>query len=230
MVYLIIMEQQKKNLHHAYIMFGNLQESRNNLLNIYQDYSDICQWIEYSYESLGVDEVRELRDFLSQKKMGTFLVINAKKFSTEAQNAFLKILEEPTDNVYIFITLPPHVFVLETILSRVIVLKLDSTLDQEKIIPVRQFLLDSVVERLNTIEILSKGRDKDETLQAHEIHSFLDKIESSLYVLFAKKRSIHFLEMFTAIRDARKWAGQTSFPMKNILDYIAMVIPEIGKK
>ncbi len=223
------MEKKGKNLHHAYIVLGEIQASREKVQKIYHDTTD-SQWIQYQYEKLGVDEVRELRNFLTQKKSRTFFVVSAERFPVEAQNAFLKILEEPIENIHIFILLPPHIFILETVLSRVIVLTVDISVEKESIIPTRQFLLDSVAQRLNTIEVLIKKRDKDETLQSYEVHQFIDKIESSLYVLFSKKRNTHFVEIFAIIQNARKWAGQTGFPLKNILEYIAMTLPEFGKK
>jgi hypothetical protein len=217
------------HLHHAYILFGNINESAKQLREFFDTSITNIQWLEYRYEKLGIDEVRELRRVVSQKTDGRFLVIITERFPVEAQQALLKILEEPADNTHLFIIVPSQVFVLETILSRAITIRSEIT-TTDQLLPIRQFLLGTVKSRLDDIEVLVKSREKDESLQSYEVQQFLDQIESALYALFSKKRSIQFTESFQAIRDARGWAGQTGFPMKNIIEYVAMVLPEFGRK
>lgn len=217
-------------LHHAYILFGNINESRKKLQEFFSGLNDGKQWIPHEYEKLGIDEVRDLREILSEKTSGRFIVISAERFPYEAQQAFLKLLEEPAENTHIFLILPPQLSVLETISSRVITIESDDSAGNDQLLPIKSFLFSSVSDRLDSIEVLAKSRDKDESLQAYEVHQFLDQLESALYAVFQKKRSVQFDEYFAAIRDARGWATQTSFPMKNIVEYVAMVLPEFGKK
>ncbi len=217
-------------LHHAYILSGNINESRRKLQEFFTELNNGTQWISYEYEKLGIDEVRDMRDILSERSSGRFIVISAERFPHEAQQAFLKLLEEPSPNTHIFLILPPQLFVLGTIRSRVITIESDDSAKNDQLFSIKSFLFGSVSERLDAIEELVKSRDKDESLQAYEVHQFLDQLESALYAVFQKKRSSQFDEYFAALRDAREWAGQTGFPMKNIVEYVAMVLPEFGKK
>ena len=103
-----------------------------------------------------------------------------------------------------------------------------TTTVQNPISPIKDFLFNSVAGRLDSIETLTKSRE--ESLQSYEVHQFLDQLESGLYTVFSKKQNLQYAEYFAAIRDARSWAMQTGFPMKNIVEYLAMVLPEFGKK
>lgn len=218
------------HLHHAYLCLGNITEWYQKLHSFFGESVSGMIWINYEYQKLGIDEVRELYDELSQKTNGKFLVITAERFTIEAQQAFLKLMEEPAPNTHIFLIVPPQVYILETIFSRVVTLRSDDSASNTQLFTIKTFLFDSPSKRLDAIESLVKGRDKDESLQAYEVHQFLDQLESALYAVFHKKPNAQFSEYFEAIRDARGWASQTSFPMKNVIEYVAMVLPEFGKK
>lgn len=217
------------HLHHAYICRGSQVVWKQTLRDFFDAEMPGMNWIDYQYEKLGVDEVRELREILSEKTTGRFIVIDAERFTPDAQNAFLKLLEEPAENTHIFVLIPAQVFILETVQSRTIELVQNETV-QNPISPIKEFLFSSVEKRLESIENLIKERGKEETLQSYEVHQFLDQLESGLYAVFSKKQSLQYAEYFEAIRDARGWAMQTGFPMKNIVEYVAMVLPEFGKK
>lgn len=221
------MNLNPKSLHHAYICRGSQAVWKQDLRNFFDTEMVGMNWIDYQYEKLGVDEVRELREIFSEKTTGRFIVIATDRFTPEAQNAFLKLLEEPTENTYTFLLIPSQVAILETVQSRTIEL-IQSEIVQNPISPIKDFLFDTVASRLDKIESFTKSRE--ESLQAYEVHQFLDQLESGLYTVFSKKKSLQYAEYFEAIRNARGWAAQTGFPMKNIIEYIAMVLPEFGKK
>lgn len=223
------MNLNPNHLHHAYICRGSQTVWKQELRDFFDTKMSEMTWIDYQYEKLGIDEVRELREILSEKTTGRFIVIDAERFTPDAQNAFLKLLEEPAENTHIFILIPPQVFILETVQSRTIELMQTGAV-QNTISPIKEFLFSSIGTRLDKIENLIKERGKDETLQSYEVHQFLDQLESGLYSVFSKKHSLQYAEYFEVIRDARGWAMQTGFPMKNIVEYVAMVLPEFGKK
>jgi len=69
---------------------------------------------------IRIDQIRDIMDFVGNKSHTDryILVINAEKMNIEAQNAFLKLLEEPQEN-YHFVFLANSISgLLETILSR----------------------------------------------------------------------------------------------------------------
>jgi DNA polymerase III delta prime subunit len=73
----------------------------------------------------GIDAVRSIRNFLSLKTTGKkmvrriLLISDAQLLKTEAQNALLKVLEEPPEDTIIIMTTSDTTVLLPTILSRV---------------------------------------------------------------------------------------------------------------
>ena len=76
----------------------------------------------FSYESLGIDDVRALT-FISIRKplhSDVFrIVVAADVVTTEAQHAFLKLLEDPSPHARFVLIVPPSLPLLATLLSRV---------------------------------------------------------------------------------------------------------------
>jgi DNA polymerase III delta prime subunit len=78
----------------------------------------------------GIDVIRSLKKFLSKKpfchESKIIVIQNSHNLATEAQNALLKILEEPGDNNYLIITTSKISALLPTIISRCQTIKLNS--------------------------------------------------------------------------------------------------------
>ncbi len=76
-------------------------------------------------QSIGIDSIRQLRDFLGRKTTGSdalrraVIVQNGHLMTGEAQNALLKHLEEPPEDTVIVITASDITKLLPTIRSRV---------------------------------------------------------------------------------------------------------------
>ncbi len=74
-------------------------------------------------KSFSVDAIREIRQdanvIPNEANCKVYLFMNADNFTIPAQNAFLKLLEEPPDNVYFILTVESSASLLPTILSRV---------------------------------------------------------------------------------------------------------------
>lgn len=82
-----------------------------------------------SSTSIGIDSIREIKTFLSLRVPGSnsirrvLIIENAQLMSIEAQNALLKLLEEPPVDTVIILTSTSEQMVLSTIESRVQVLQ-----------------------------------------------------------------------------------------------------------
>lgn len=82
----------------------------------------------YSEESGGIDAVREIKHFLSLKTTGqnvfrrVMLIEKADKLGHEAQNALLKILEEPPLDTMLVLTASDKTKLLQTVISRLQIL------------------------------------------------------------------------------------------------------------
>lgn len=75
----------------------------------------------FAYEIFGIDEAHILKEHQAQKPITTqkqFWVIEAQNLTTEAQNALLKMLEEPVSGHHFFFLVPTAELLLPTLLSR----------------------------------------------------------------------------------------------------------------
>ncbi|HVC36084.1 MAG TPA: AAA family ATPase [Candidatus Dormibacteraeota bacterium] len=88
-------------------------------------------------QTIGIDAIRQLKHFLSLRTptegIITRLVIikDAHKMTTEAQNALLKILEEPTKGSIVIMTASTQQTLLPTIRSRVMIIALRRPSNQQ---------------------------------------------------------------------------------------------------
>ena len=79
-------------------------------------------------ESIGIGKIREVKNTLNvlpnQSDYKIYIIPDAGNMTIEAQNAFLKSLEEPVTNTFFILTASDKSFLLETVLSRVTVFPL----------------------------------------------------------------------------------------------------------
>ena len=90
--------------------------------------------------NIGINEVRDFQKQLSispvAQKIRTGIITSADKLTLEAQNALLKILEEPPQNCTIFLLLPDDSFLIPTVLSRCQIItlpKITGSLSEEEV-------------------------------------------------------------------------------------------------
>jgi len=114
------------------------------------------------FDTFKIDAVRNLQAVIHRRplieKKRSF-VIMTQRITSEAQNALLKILEEPPSHVIFFIILPSDKGLLPTLRSRVQII----TNTNAPIIPLdfTHFLQASLAERIATIASLAKKKDYD---------------------------------------------------------------------
>ncbi|MBQ6885619.1 MAG: DNA polymerase III subunit [Clostridia bacterium] len=82
-------------------------------------------------KNLSVDQIRELRAEAFVKPHSAsrriFIIEDASKMNPQAQNALLKVLEEPPKNVVFILLVPSKTMLLDTIISRCVLLSLLNT-------------------------------------------------------------------------------------------------------
>jgi len=135
----------KNRLGHAYIFWGpQLKDLHPGLLNFTNFILKTEQvtnnpnlnFIDAGSSDIGIDRIRNLNREKSKKSFSEgaqITIINqAQKMTTQAANALLKLLEEPRENQYLFLTAPSITSVLPTISSRCQSFSLENLEDTEK--------------------------------------------------------------------------------------------------
>ena len=99
--------------------------------NIDMQYVDLVEWkVEKNKTTIGVSSIRTLIEEINKKPYEgdkkVIIIYHADKMTTQAQNAFLKTIEEPPKNVTIILLCENVEVVLDTIKSRCQIHKLKS--------------------------------------------------------------------------------------------------------
>lgn len=122
--------------------------------------------------SIGIEEIRILQNKLSlkpyEKKIKVALIFNAENLTTEAQNAFLKTVEEPAENSLIILTAPDSSWLLPTLVSRCQIIQLPLTsqisLSDKEVKEFQEIFskitLPKIGERWETLEKLGIYQDR----------------------------------------------------------------------
>ncbi|MHB1316246.1 MAG: hypothetical protein ACYCZW_00100 [Minisyncoccota bacterium] len=178
----IFLSLQKNNLHHAYVCVGDVD-------SIQSDFEDFLSehllfpivgnpdYRVFEDATLSINTARLIGIFQSQKNLSgerQIFVIKTGYIGEEAQNALLKIFEEPTQNTHFFVFLPQDTL-LPTLRSRVQVLH---QYNNEKI--KTSFLKLSLPERLSYIKKITEDISDEKKTKQHAI-DLINQIEQELY-------------------------------------------------
>lgn len=163
---------ETNNLSHAYLFSGTKEVGKFTIAKKmaqflqYTEGCDLNKNINYSgnitYEddgsTIGIDMVREIirkTNLSNECKYKIILIKRIERMPKEAQNAFLKILEEPPNKTIFILTTDSLEEILATIISRIRHYKF-STVNNEKIFKYLNSNIKS--ENINTILNLAQGR------------------------------------------------------------------------
>lgn len=139
--------------------------------------------------TIPIEKIKELKrkaflkPFNSPAK--TIVIHEFEKTTLEAQNALLKLLEEPPDYTYIIITAPSTGSLLPTITSRCHILSVEK---QEKLDQ------DKILEILKEIESLFNSRIGEKFVKAEELAKDKEKAIEYLEEIIFALRELLFLK------------------------------------
>jgi|SRR3989344_4878540 len=176
------------------------------------------------FESFSIDDGRELKKSQSRKNIDAkkqIFILAFHFISHEAQNALLKVLEEPSQNTYFFIVIPNTSSFLETIISRAQIIKFPGT-KQSSDYDIAKFLSSSGAKRLQMLQKIIDEKNKSQAL------FFLNSLIEILNSQRKKTRTPYSYEeiMFLAdIEQGRKYLFDRGPYVKMILEHIALTIP-----
>ncbi len=143
-------------LHHHAILF------RSNAVDIsdVSAYIGDTQSVNSAFDSFGIDEARALtidaHNLPSQATVQTF-VIRTHFVTLEAQNALLKVIEEPPQSTRFVFVIPKDFLVLSTIESRCVSINEDGVVKVDTLFTT--FLGAGLKERIVAIEEAHKKKD-----------------------------------------------------------------------
>lgn len=153
------------------------------------------------------------------------LVIAAQRAYHEAQNALLKLFEEPPQGTSVFLILPTLGGLLPTLRSRVQILTSDNDTKPAISEMAEEFLKASKEKRTALIKKLTSGKDdEDRQERRDDAIQILNGIEAVAYAQFKKDTSIAIL--LSEIITLRGYLYDRSAPVRMILEHLSLVLPK----
>lgn len=171
------------------------------------------------FEVLGIDDSRKLKELHASKsfKEGSkrIFIIEASGITHEAQNALLKIFEEPNEDSHFFLVMPsPHVL-LPTLRSRLLI----PQVRQENLVvkTAEDFLKLSRKDKVSFVDEFAK-RISDEEAMKSDAQEFLSALEMVLYKNGLEQNS----KALQSVLKARDYMNDRSPSIKQLLEYVAL--------
>ena len=168
---------------------------------------------KYDFILQKIEDLRELTSFtkLSLRENTTLVIRDIDEASIETQNAFLKTLEEPQENLHFVLTAKNAEAVVPTILSRTEIIELRNKreLDNEIVKLTQEFIEKDTGEK---IEITSKFRKREDALE------FVESLVRGGHELLKKGQKVeNFLESAQVCYEALKKNGNVQIQLTNFV-------------
>ncbi|MES2203366.1 MAG: hypothetical protein V4474_03540 [Patescibacteria group bacterium] len=196
-------------MHHAYYIEGAPAQ--------YEEYKAALKpfWAK-KFERFGVDDARALITLASLKNLQeTTYFLAIVSITTEAQQALLKLLEEPQEGTT-FVMLLPHGMLLPTVRSRM--MAYPGQLEAQKTAGAGAFLKSTGKARSDLIAKMLK--DDDDTKE--RVRAFVDALELELHKKVKDPAARKGLEDIAIVRD---YLRDRSPSLKMLLEHLAMALP-----
>ncbi len=144
-------------------------------------------------------------------------IIGVSSITSDAQQALLKLFEEPQAGVT-FVLLAPHGSIIATLRSRFLSYPLTLTEEQGQASLAKKFLASAYKERSTQISALLK----DEELNKERVRDFLQSLEALLHKRVSEPQYRIGLGDIALVRN---YAGDRSAALKMLLEHLAATLP-----
>ncbi len=123
--------------HHALFCYSTAVDNSLLIKKLIATELPAVEISEYKFAQLGITEVRSLLAVAYRRPQDNYLyrvvVVETSQITNEAQQAFLKLLEDPPETTRFFLCLAPPVKLIPTLRSRLAEVKLDTDLEKTTI-------------------------------------------------------------------------------------------------
>jgi hypothetical protein len=224
--------------HHAYFFAGEqeagvaaaLTYAKETLGLAAENNPDV---VVFRYGLFSVDDARRVIRLADQAAIGEtkLIVVAAERIFHEAQNALLKLFEEPPPNTTLVLVVPSAGILLTTLRSRMLPLGVH----QEAIPAAAQAFIDAnTTEREKLVaKLLDRAKsDKDEEKQAArgEALHLLEGLQTAAYILWQKKPSEELRLFMDDLDRFLPILHERSAPLKLIFEHILLITPLLSKR
>lgn len=228
--------------HHAYCLIGSDSVRAELLSSLEKEHGILAQgnpdFFDRSYETFTIDNAREVKAVHETRPMSDagkkIFILKMNGITIEAQNALLKLLEEPSEYSHFFLIIPSAHLLLATVKSRLLfmhgqtakvkgkkeVTSLPNDGDDEIEKSAETFINSSSAKRLEQIKKLLDEISKEKRPK-HDAIDFLNAIQASVY---DKKGAVEGKKALESTMVATKYMYDRAPSLKMLLEYVALNI------
>lgn len=222
------------DLYHSYVIEGDPLTTPAILRKFFEDKGYVspnsmdvlCQ----IYDSFSISDSPMIKEWHSESggaESKRICIIGAKFINHDAERTLLKILEEPKNNTHFFIIIPNSQLLLDTIKSRVHIIKICNNKEDELVDFAKKLLSSTPSVRLDMVsKIIEENKDSEDSGKIRFFATgIINNLELIIYDKFKKDRNnkdtIFLLEEF---RKSREYLSKPGASVKMILEHIALMI------
>lgn len=219
--------------HHAYVATGDIDVGIADALAYGERELGLPQTgspdvVVLSHGHFPVDEARRVIEHASQAALGEhkLIVIAAERLFHEAQNALLKVFEEPPASATLVLVVPAEGQLLPTLRSRLLPLPREGR--QERIL--HPFVSASATERAKLAEklVARSKSDKDEEKQAARAEAIriVEDLTRASHARYVKTGDAELAILVDELNRFTPILHERSAPLKLIFEHLLLVLPE----
>jgi hypothetical protein len=227
--------------HHAYLVAGGIGEGKAAALRaaeklVGRSAANDPDIIVRDYSLFSVDDARALYQIAWQSPLKgekKAIIISASRLYHEAQNALLKLFEEPPADTALYLVVPHAGSIIPTLRSRLLPLPGFAHTEESEISDVaKEFLKASKEKRSAMIKKLADAQGEEKKRAARDTAlSILDGVERAAYEKWQKAKEDEREEgSLTAVLEdiamLRGYLHDRSAPMRMILEHVSLILPK----
>lgn len=224
------------NPHHAYLIEGESAEAFTALDTLLAARGVIVAGnpdvTKETYELFTIDDARALRARMAERAVdgeAKYIALAVRFFMYEAENALLKVFEEPVPGTHFFVVVPNADFLLPTLRSRfALVRTTDARPVDDRIAKGKAFLKKSTPERLAQITAFIEEYADEEKHDAQKgaALAFLDSVERALVAdRIDAPLSLKMSRALKEIWKCKDFMRDRGASTKMLLEHVALVLP-----
>lgn len=214
-----VLPETIEEMHHAYLVEGNPQE----IIRIGKEWLSSHSYpvdgnpdiLEDVHDVFTIQEARRLKEVAYLKPVSQnyrIFFIGMGTVNEEAQNALLKIFEEPSPSSRFFLIVPRREAIIPTLASRL--MSIGRFNDGQSIIDASEFVAAIPAKRIEMVQSLIEEKD------VYNVGMFLSELER----IYNKERKSEVCrELWQTVRILQS----TTVSMKLVLENLALTLPMI---
>ena len=214
------------NTHHAILIEGNpstfLELVKNELIESGVLLASNPDVIFLSFEKFGIGESRQIIDMANGapvRENKKRIIFSFESITNEAQNALLKIFEDPSPHVEFIIGTYTSDGLLPTLRSRLQIVRSNSLVSDD-FTEVDNFLEKSVTAKMETVEAMLK--EYKDVGNKFKIKSFLLTLHSKLEAMVMEDNTIKNKNALQVVETALEYIDDKSASVKILLESVVL--------